>query len=70
MVFEQFVEDEMIYYPNTGVLIRYWVNQFGVEKINKLFSVSKENLKKEFEKITETSWDEMESHYSNYLDNL
>lgn len=63
-------EDEMIYYPNAGVLIRYWVRQFGVEKMNRLFSVSRENLKEKFEKITETSWDEMESHYSNYLNSL
>ena len=63
-------EDEMIYYPNAGVLIRYWVRQFGVEKMNRLFSVSRENFKEKFEKITETSWDEMESHYSNYLNSL
>ncbi len=64
------IENEMIYYPNAGVLIRYWVRQFGIEKINRLFSVSSENLKKEFEKVTETSWDEMESRYSNYLKSL
>lgn len=63
-------EDEMIYYPNAGILIRYWVRQFGVEKINKLFPVSRENFKEKFKKITGTSWDEMEIHYSNYLDNL
>lgn len=64
------IEDEMIYYPNAGVLIRYWVREFGVEKINRLFQVSRENLKEKFEKITETSWDEMENHYSNYLNSL
>ena len=63
-------EDEMIYYPNAGVLIRYWVRQFGVEKINRLFSISKENMREKFEKITKTSWDEMEKHYSNYLNSL
>ena len=63
-------EDEMIYYPNAGVLIRYWVRQFSVVKINRLFSVSRENFEEKFEKITETSWDEMESHYSNYLNSL
>lgn len=64
------IVDEMIYYPNAGVLIRYWVRQFGIEKINRLFSVSSENLKKEFEKTTGTSWDEMESRYSIYINNL
>ncbi|MGM0613645.1 MAG: hypothetical protein ACQESM_09065 [Bacteroidota bacterium] len=63
-------KDEMIYYPNAGVLIRYWVKQFGIEKINKLFPVSRENFKKKFEEVTETSWDEMESRYSNYLNGL
>ncbi len=63
-------KDEMIYYPNAGVLIRYWVKQFGIEKINKLFPVSRENFKKKFEEVTETSWNEMESRYSNYLNDL
>jgi hypothetical protein len=64
------IEDEMIYYPNAGVLIRYWVNQFGIEKINRLFSASRENFKEKFEKITGTSWDEMESRYSSHLSSL
>lgn len=63
-------KDEMIYYPNAGVLIRYWVKKFGIEKINKLFSTSRENFKNKFEEITETSWNEMESRYSNYLNDL
>ena len=66
----EYFEDEMIYYPNAGVLIRYWVRQYGVEKINRLFSISRENFKEEFEQITQTSWDEMESGYITYLNNL
>ena len=62
--------DEMIYYPNAGILIRYWVRQFGVEKINRLFSVSRENFEGKFKKITETSWNEMERHYHHYINDL
>lgn len=64
------IADEIIYYPNAGILTRYWVRQFGIEKINKLFPAGRKNLKEQFEKITDTSWDKMESHYSNYLENL
>jgi len=63
-------EDEMIYYPNAGVLIGYWVRQFGVDKINRLFSVSRKNFKEKFEEITETSWDKMDNYYSVYLNNF
>jgi len=58
----------MIYYPNAGVLVRYWVNTYGLEKINSLFSVSKDHFKDEFESITGTSWNEMAAEYHKYIE--
>lgn len=60
-------DDEMNYYPNAGVLIHFWIRNYGVEKINRLFSVSKDDFKKEFEDITRISWNEMEAEYNKYL---
>mgnify|MGYP006295443191 CR=1 FL=1 len=64
------VEDEMIYYPNAGVFTRYLVKNYGIENINRLFSVSKENFKKKFEKLANKTWEEMEENYQIYLNNL
>jgi hypothetical protein len=60
-------KDEMVYYPNAGVLIRYWVRTYGVKKINRLFSTGKDEFKKQFEVITDVSWNTMEREYNNYL---
>ena len=63
-------EDERIYYANAGVLIRYWVRNYGVKKINRLFSVTRDKFKETFENITGTSWDAMERKYKNYLNTI
>jgi hypothetical protein len=60
-------KDEMVYYPNAGVIIRYWVRTYGVKKINRLFSTGKDEFKKQFEVITDVSWNTMEREYNNYL---
>jgi len=64
------IDDEMIYYPNAGILIRYWVRNYGVEKINRLFSVSKNDFKNTFGNITGTAWETMETQYKEYLNEL
>jgi hypothetical protein len=63
-------DDEMIYYPNAGVFIRFLVRKYGVEKTNRLFSISKDDFCKAFETTTATSWRDMETSYKNYLNKL
>jgi len=64
------IKDEMIYYPNAGILTRYWVRTYGVKKINRLFSTGKDEFKEQFKDITGTSWDKMETEYSSYLNTI
>jgi hypothetical protein len=62
--------EESIYYPNTGLFLRFLANTYGVEMCNKLFTITHEKFVKKFEKLSGISWDEMNGHYNEYLKNL
>lgn len=64
------IDNESIYYPNAGVFIRHLVKNFGIETINSLFSIEKDEFIKEFEKLTGKLWEEMEAEYELYLENI
>ena len=64
------IDRESVYYPNAGLLIRYLVQNHGIEKVNRLF-ISKENdLKEDFQRITGESWKTMSRRFKRYINNL
>ena len=63
-------ENEAVYYPNCGLFIQYLVKEYGINNINNLFTITKDNYKNKFENVTGDSWDEMTQKYNNYLDKI
>jgi len=61
---------DSVYYPNSGVFLKYLVSRFGIVKINSLFTVRKENFKKAFENTCNEKWEIMVEEYQKYLDEL
>mgnify|MGYP006278483545 CR=1 FL=1 len=61
------VDDEMVYYPNAGIFVRYLVRNFGVSKVNQLFTVSNDAFKQAFENLTDKPWESMAEDYMNYV---
>jgi hypothetical protein len=61
------VNDEMVYYPNAGIFVRYSVRNFGIRKINQLFNVSSDAYKQAFENNTDETWEKLTEDYMNYL---
>ena len=64
------VDLEYIYYPNAGIFTRFLVHSYGIEKINGLFTVRKDDFKKEFEKQTGVTWETMCLDYNTFLEKL
>lgn len=58
---------ESVYYPNSGVFVRFLVNRYGIEKINQLFTVQKKTLKSTFEKVCNESWEAMSEEYEIFI---
>ncbi|HDR88995.1 MAG TPA: hypothetical protein ENN63_05125 [Bacteroidetes bacterium] len=67
---EESISDEDIFYPNSGILIRYLVHRYGVGVVNTLFPLPPETLKNRFENLTGCTWEDMSSHYADYIDDL
>lgn len=57
---------EREYYPQAGSLIRWMFDTYGVEKINKLFSLKREKIEEEFFAVTGERFTDMEKRYMEY----
>ncbi|MDZ7722886.1 MAG: hypothetical protein U5R06_08775 [candidate division KSB1 bacterium] len=66
---QETVDAERIYYPNAGMWVRFATETYGIDKLNQLFTVSREQFIKKF-KTTGISWSRMESDYDQYLQQL
>jgi hypothetical protein len=58
---------ESVYYPNSGVFVRFLVNRHGIEKVNRLFTVQKNKFKPTFEKVCNESWEAMSGEYEIFI---
>ena len=58
---------ESVYYPNVGVFLRFMAGRYGIEKVNQLFTVSKEKFRSEFERTCNESWQEMSRDFEEYI---
>ncbi|MGC9472012.1 MAG: hypothetical protein ACP5D1_10750 [Bacteroidales bacterium] len=67
---EESVSDEDIFYPNSGILIRFLVRRYGVGMVNTLFPLPPEKLKHRFKNLTGYTWEEMSSRYADYIEGL
>ncbi len=56
------------FYPQSGFFIKWLFNEYSIEKANKLFVMTKDEIKSEFEKITGEKYSLMEKKYSDYCD--
>jgi len=63
-------DSESVFYPNAGMLIRFWTSQYGVVNINRLFTSSEDEFKKHFMQAAGESWEDMTSRYDQYLQSL
>lgn len=67
---QETITRESVYYPNCGMLTRFMVNRYGVEKINHLFTTGRKNFKEQFKELTATSWSEMSRDYGSFIQQL
>ncbi len=67
---EESVSDEDIFYPNSGILVRFLVRRYGVDVVNDLFPLRPDRLKDCFEELTGNTWEEMASLYAEYIHDL
>ncbi|MHC1690023.1 MAG: hypothetical protein AB9833_04250 [Bacteroidales bacterium] len=61
---------ESIYYPNVGTFIAFLVKCFGVETVNKLFTVNSSEFIPTFENITHSGWNQLNVKYKKYINEL
>lgn len=54
------------YYPLAGCLVNWMFETYGVDKINRLYSVKRDRIRDEFLKVTGESFDAMEKKYLKY----
>ena len=57
---------ENIFYPQAGFFINWLFDNYGVEKVNKLYKLRKKRILKDFEKITGESFYTIEKKYLLY----
>mgnify|MGYP006896934607 FL=1 len=67
---QESITRESVYYPNCGLLTRFLVHRYGVEKINQLFTTGRKNFKEQFNELTATSWSEMSREYGSFIQQL
>ena len=61
---------EQVYYPNVGVFTGFLVKEYGVERINELFTTGKEQFISAFERICNEGWNDMGEKYARYIKSL
>ncbi len=54
---------EEVFYPQSGYFVDWLFKKYGVEKINRLFTVKKDKFKVQFESVTGKAFDAMEAEY-------
>ena len=60
---------ERIYYPQIGFLVNWLFTEYGIDKINKMYTLNTKQIDKNFEKITGDSFKEMERKYLLHIEN-
>jgi hypothetical protein len=58
---------ERVFYPQAGFFIDWLIDNYGIEKANKLYVLRKGRIKKDFEHITGEKFEDMEKRYVSYL---
>lgn len=58
------------YYPQIGCLVDWLFKTYGVENINKLYSLKKDKIEKRFIDATGDTFDEMGKRYMKYQQNI
>lgn len=58
-----------IYYPQIGCFMTWLFKEYGIEKINKLYTFNEKQIENDFMKITGESFVNMEEKYLTYLQN-
>jgi len=61
---------ETLFYPQAGFFINWLFDNYGVEKITKLYILKNKRIKRDFEKITGDKFDSMEMKYLDYCNKL
>jgi hypothetical protein len=54
------------YYPQVGCLMNWLFETYGVDQINKLYSLKRDKIEKEFFNVTGVRFEEMENKYMDY----
>lgn len=57
-----------LFYPQTGCLVKWMFSEYGVEKINRLYTLNAKQIKKNFIKVTGDTFEEMEKKYLRYIE--
>jgi len=58
------------FYPQIGCLVGWMFDTYGVESMNRLYSLNRYKIEDEFPKVTGDSFDEMATKYLTYQQNL
>jgi len=59
---------ESEYYPQIGYFINWLFEEYGVDKINKLYDLKRDKIRKAFLKVTGVKFSDMETAYTKYLE--
>jgi len=57
------------FYPQIGYLFNWLFAEYGIERINEMYTQSTRQIEKNFEKITGDSYQEMERKYLSHIEN-
>lgn len=60
---------EYEYYPQIGCLINWMFNKYGVDKINLLYDLKRDEIETEFLEVIGVTFTDMENEYMEYLKN-
>ncbi|PIX36118.1 MAG: hypothetical protein COZ21_07790 [Bacteroidetes bacterium CG_4_10_14_3_um_filter_31_20] len=70
MLYDSKTIDDNIFYPQSGIFIKWLIKTYQIEKTNKLYTVKSKHFEREFKKITGDSFSDMEKKYLAYCDSV
>ncbi len=59
-----------LYYPQSGVLIKFWFDRYGLDKVNKMYALSTSDIFSQFTNYTNESFSAMDSAYTVHCDTI